>query len=413
MSIVAKRALFAALTVIGLVLLRRRSLVHRPPRVLRQRHAQGHPCARRGRRRRAVRAQPGRPPGDHHRGRRARHADLDGRRPRPRTPRPSSVAPTARRSPAPASGTGACVHVAVPARARHLSSRRPTSGARPRPATAGCACTSTRPVPPSRSSSPHPDGKPVDLTSLTVTVERRTWFFQALLVTLVGLLATVGRRGGLWQNRPRARATDAPTTSRGPTQSRTTRAKAEPEPARSDRTSPPRRCPHEQLDHPHRPRRRPAAWPSPAVAPGPDWSGVHDAPSQVTTTAPISAQSAEAIATRVLAKAADASAAKPRRGRSPAGRGAHRQRPRRRQRRQPARDRRTRRHRTADARRAAQGPRGLPRHGLAAADPRPDRPRPRAVPCSTCWSRPMPRRRSGSVRPRRCSRVPRWPPSTP
>jgi hypothetical protein len=39
--------------------------------------------------------------------------------------------------------------------------------------------------------------------------------------------------------------------------------------------------------------------------------GVHDAPSQVTTAAPISAQSAEAIATRVLAKAADASAAKP------------------------------------------------------------------------------------------------------
>jgi hypothetical protein len=39
--------------------------------------------------------------------------------------------------------------------------------------------------------------------------------------------------------------------------------------------------------------------------------GVHDAPSQVTTTAPISAQSAEAIATRVLAKAAEASAAKP------------------------------------------------------------------------------------------------------
>jgi hypothetical protein len=39
--------------------------------------------------------------------------------------------------------------------------------------------------------------------------------------------------------------------------------------------------------------------------------GVHDAPSQVTTVAPISAQSAEAIATRVLAKAADASAAKP------------------------------------------------------------------------------------------------------
>jgi hypothetical protein len=48
-----------------------------------------------------------------------------------------------------------------------------------------------------------PDGKPVDLTSLTVTVERPTWFFQALLVTLVGLLATVAGAAGLWHNRPR------------------------------------------------------------------------------------------------------------------------------------------------------------------------------------------------------------------
>ncbi|MEO6411128.1 MAG: hypothetical protein ABIO48_00955 [Pedococcus sp.] len=39
--------------------------------------------------------------------------------------------------------------------------------------------------------------------------------------------------------------------------------------------------------------------------------GVHDAPSQVTTTAAISSESAEDIATRVLAKAAEASAAKP------------------------------------------------------------------------------------------------------
>lgn len=45
------------------------------------------------------------------------------------------------------------------------------------------------------------------------------------------------------------------------------------------------------------------------VAPG--LVGVHDAPTQVTTTAPISADSAEAIATRVLAKAAEAAAAKP------------------------------------------------------------------------------------------------------
>lgn len=49
-----------------------------------------------------------------------------------------------------------------------------------------------------------PDGAPVDLTSLTVTVERRTWFFQALLVTLVGLLATATGAAALWQTRPRA-----------------------------------------------------------------------------------------------------------------------------------------------------------------------------------------------------------------
>jgi hypothetical protein len=65
-----------------------------------------------------------------------------------------------------------------------------------------------------------PDGKPVDLTSLTVTVERHTWFFQALLATLVGLLAMVAGAAGLWQNRRRPAepakdkteaATDAPT----------------------------------------------------------------------------------------------------------------------------------------------------------------------------------------------------------
>lgn len=39
--------------------------------------------------------------------------------------------------------------------------------------------------------------------------------------------------------------------------------------------------------------------------------GVHDAPTQVTTTAPISAETAEAVATRVLAKADEAAAAKP------------------------------------------------------------------------------------------------------
>jgi hypothetical protein len=58
-----------------------------------------------------------------------------------------------------------------------------------------------------------PDGQPVDLTSLTVTVERRTWFFQALLATLVGLLATVAGSAGLWQSRPRPTRT----STQGPT----------------------------------------------------------------------------------------------------------------------------------------------------------------------------------------------------
>jgi hypothetical protein len=44
---------------------------------------------------------------------------------------------------------------------------------------------------------------------------------------------------------------------------------------------------------------------------GPGLVGVHDAPAQVTTTAPISPDTAETIATRVLAKAAEAAAAKP------------------------------------------------------------------------------------------------------
>ena len=47
------------------------------------------------------------------------------------------------------------------------------------------------------------DGKPADIAELTVTIERRTWFFQALLVTLVGLLATAAGAAGLWQQRGR------------------------------------------------------------------------------------------------------------------------------------------------------------------------------------------------------------------
>src|SRR5690349_22441105 len=39
--------------------------------------------------------------------------------------------------------------------------------------------------------------------------------------------------------------------------------------------------------------------------------GVHDAPAQVTTTAPVAADTAQSIATRVLGKAAEAAAAKP------------------------------------------------------------------------------------------------------
>lgn len=54
------------------------------------------------------------------------------------------------------------------------------------------------------------DGTPADLTSLSVTVERKTWFFQALLVTLVGLLATAVGAATLWQQRRRTAATTTP-----------------------------------------------------------------------------------------------------------------------------------------------------------------------------------------------------------
>ena len=50
------------------------------------------------------------------------------------------------------------------------------------------------------------DGKPADIAELRVTIERRTWFFQALLVTLVGLLATAAGATGLWQQRRRGAA---------------------------------------------------------------------------------------------------------------------------------------------------------------------------------------------------------------
>lgn len=43
------------------------------------------------------------------------------------------------------------------------------------------------------------DGSPVELDDVTVTVQRQTWFFQALLTALVGLLAAVAGAVGLRQ----------------------------------------------------------------------------------------------------------------------------------------------------------------------------------------------------------------------
>jgi hypothetical protein len=48
-----------------------------------------------------------------------------------------------------------------------------------------------------------PDGSPADLESLTVTIQSRTWFFQALLLGLVGLLAAAAGVAGLWHWRRR------------------------------------------------------------------------------------------------------------------------------------------------------------------------------------------------------------------
>lgn len=47
------------------------------------------------------------------------------------------------------------------------------------------------------------DGKPADIAELRVTIERRTWFFQALLFALVGLLATAAGAAALWAQRRR------------------------------------------------------------------------------------------------------------------------------------------------------------------------------------------------------------------
>lgn len=62
------------------------------------------------------------------------------------------------------------------------------------------------------------DGKPADIAELSVTIERRTWFFQALLVTLVGLLATAAGAAGLWQQRRRQVHPTTPTDEARPTE---------------------------------------------------------------------------------------------------------------------------------------------------------------------------------------------------
>ena len=106
--------------------------------------------------------------------------------------------------------------------------------------------------PPSRSSSPPPTASPPTSAALTVTVERRTWFFQALLVTLVGLLAAVTGVAGLWQATPRDDARAA-TTRTCP--------------------HPPRRRPHEAPEHARASSSpAPSPWPSRAAVPAPPWS---------------------------------------------------------------------------------------------------------------------------------------------
>ncbi len=55
-----------------------------------------------------------------------------------------------------------------------------------------------------------PDGSAADLVSVTVTIERRTWFFQALLVSLVGLLATAAGCAWMWHERPRTATSPTP-----------------------------------------------------------------------------------------------------------------------------------------------------------------------------------------------------------
>ena len=49
------------------------------------------------------------------------------------------------------------------------------------------------------------DGR-TGLESVTVTVAKRTWFFQSLMAALVGLIALAAGGFGLWSTRPRGRA---------------------------------------------------------------------------------------------------------------------------------------------------------------------------------------------------------------
>jgi hypothetical protein len=55
-------------------------------------------------------------------------------------------------------------------------------------------------------------GAPTDVHGVTLTVHKRTWFFQSLLTALVGLLATIAGAVGLWQSL-RRRPAGAPVES--------------------------------------------------------------------------------------------------------------------------------------------------------------------------------------------------------
>ena len=237
----------------------RRSLVHRPPRVVRQRHAAHHPGQRRA-------------------------SSSSSRRVLNRVDRPATVTAVAapgttiwmgRTTPTDAQAIvgGADRTSVTGAHVRDWSLVQSRAGAGTAPALAAAdiwrqTATGEGRVRMSvdQTGAPEsiviaaPDGKPVDLTSLTVTVERRTWFFQALLVTLVGLLAAVDRRRRALAAPPGA--TREP--RRRPTEPRPTEPDDQtdaPSPGGDRHDAPTRRSPHEPLDRPHRRRRRPEPGP--------------------------------------------------------------------------------------------------------------------------------------------------------